>query len=767
MFLRIADKLIKQGDYAGALTAIAKARENDPGNRYAIAYEARVRTLMDEADRPKRKSEPKATSSPTAPTQAFRSGVTVTEGLPSVEGQLNSIATPLPPPAPPPRSGDPDSKSLAILSKIASLLGTANEHLARHEYDRALEVVARAALLDPNNADIRAIEGRIRSAQDEARRRLEAENEARIAAERLRREHLMQEQIERLQREQEDRRRQDEAERVRAQKQKALQVIARAKDFLAGGHLQEAQCELAFVSVIDPENPDVLALEREISARREAQHRAELEAYRRELEEQRKREQAVREEIAAAVKEAESLAAREKFGDALRTVTRAYILDPSDADLQACEAKILAAQREWSARVERERKEQEEALRRKLEEEELRRREEEHQRLLQEEQEREEARKREIHEKAAAHLAEGLAHVEAGRWKEAHEQAAAAFLIDPFNEEILALERRIAEAQAEAARAAESVMPVSAEAPPAPVVTPPPEPDPEFLAREQRRIEEEERRRREAESRREEEERKRAEDRKRKDQRQVLKHLRNAHRHMAAGRFDEAFEETDQAFLINPDDEEVRAMKQRIVEEAERIASVSQPEPVKEPEPAPPSAPAEPASEPDATPSGASQGQMPQEEAIEAVVARSLAEARRLAAEHRYGPALDEVALALSVDPQNPLAQRTEATIRQEYEEHRKRESSARRSPAPSSRQASELADRAVDRLLTGEPASAAPDLDREATKLGRWKRRAILSAAILGALLLILFSLITPSGPPPRSAGAPLSGGAAHAGTR
>lgn len=798
MFLRIADKLIKQGDFAGALNAIAKARENDPGNRYAIAYEARVRTLMDEAARPKRKSERTPVSVQPEPVQSLRTAGPATEMMPSVMGQLNAIATPLPPPDSKRRDADSESKSLAILSKIASLLGAANDHLAKHEYDRALEVVARAALLDPNNADIRTIESRIRSAQDEARRREEQESETRAAAERIRRDHLMQEQMERLHREQEDRRRQDEAERVRAQKQKALQVISRARDFLASGHLQEAQCELAYVTVIDPENPDVVSLEREISARAEAQHRAQLEAYRRELEEQRKREQAVREEIAAAVREAEALATRDKYSEALRAITRAYILDPSNGDLQACEIRILTAQKEWSARVEREKKEQEEALRQKLEEEEQRRREEEQERLLREEREREEARRRELREKAGAHLALGLAHIDAGRLKEAHEEAAAAFLVDPFNEEILVLEKRIADAQAEAARATETRPRVPVTVPASPPVEPSPAPLPvppveaaveaEAEARERQRREDEERRRTEEEARREEDQRKRQEERKRKDQRQILKHLRNAHRHMAAERFEEALAETDQAFLINPDDEEVRAMKQRIIEEVGRIAVAAPPQPERESTQPAAAVPQElPAAEAPADPD--SPRAIPQDEAIEAVVARSLAEARRLASDHRYGAALDEVALALSVDPQNPLTQRLEASIRQEFSEYRKRESALRHtSTAPSSRQrmassklapsrassqaragkrANELSDRAVDRLLSEGVPAGEPNLNRETGDMRRWKRRAILSAAVLGVLLLIVFSLITPSGPAHRPGNTPLSGHASPAAGR
>ena len=46
MSLKLADKYVKDGDYKAALDAIAQARKLDPTNPYAIAYEERVRSLL-------------------------------------------------------------------------------------------------------------------------------------------------------------------------------------------------------------------------------------------------------------------------------------------------------------------------------------------------------------------------------------------------------------------------------------------------------------------------------------------------------------------------------------------------------------------------------------------------------------------------------------------------------------------------------------------------------------------------------------------------
>jgi hypothetical protein len=626
MYLRLVDKLIKQGDYVAALDAVTKARQHDPQNRYAIAIEARVRTLIDQSEQAKRLGKPFAPPE-TAP-RKLRSPSTSPEGMPSVEGQINAIATSLPPPPAPVRKDDrTESKNLAILSKIASLLGTANECLGNHEYDRALEVVSRAALLDPANADIRAIEDRIRSAQEQTRKRELEDLQTRVAAQRLHREHLLRDELDRLQRDQEDRRRTEEAERQKAQKQKALQVIQRAREFLTGGQVQEAQCELAYLSVLEPDSPEVIALEREIAQRREEQHRAELEKYRLQLEEQRQREQAVRNEIGRSIHEADALAAQGKFSEALRSVTRAYILDPTNNDLQACETRISSAQNAWSEKVERERQEQEEALRRKLEEEERKRKDDEREKARHAEQERQEERKQEKAQQVLRHLRKAHECLAANQFKEAHEETAAAFLIDPFSEDVALLEKRIAEEQA-------------------------------------------------------------------------------------------------------------RASQQRT-------------------EP-PPEKPSE------------------ADGAIEAVIAKTLAEAKRLAVAQKFELALQEIALAVALDPDNDMTRRIETSIKSESEEHAKRvqaasqrkqeDSAVRAAPPPSSRKpsgqisgtptAEQQAEQALENLIRQDLAASPGETETETENPHRWKRRSITGAAVLSILLLIAFYYLTPSNTDPRPQG-------------
>ena len=46
IFLKQADKLVREGSFAAALDEISKARARDPRNLYALAYEERVRSLV-------------------------------------------------------------------------------------------------------------------------------------------------------------------------------------------------------------------------------------------------------------------------------------------------------------------------------------------------------------------------------------------------------------------------------------------------------------------------------------------------------------------------------------------------------------------------------------------------------------------------------------------------------------------------------------------------------------------------------------------------
>ncbi len=161
MELRDVDQFVREGKYDQALRAIDAVRSLDPHNPYTAAYEVRVRALLEEAAR--------NTPEPTEAIPASAPGIQ--HEFPSVESQMRSIATAIP--ADRPRgtvSTDAagEMERIAVLSRIADLLGSATGSLSRGEYDRALVALEQARVLDPGNTEIAVFEDRVRAAHHEA-----------------------------------------------------------------------------------------------------------------------------------------------------------------------------------------------------------------------------------------------------------------------------------------------------------------------------------------------------------------------------------------------------------------------------------------------------------------------------------------------------------------------------------------------------------------------------------------------------------------------
>lgn len=436
MYLKLADRLVKQGDYAGALQAIARARQAEPGNRYAIAYEERVRLLLQESEN-QFSQPPPSDSVPTAPPPP----ASTMDDFPTVEKQIRKIATVLPNGRP--RELQPDSKNIAIMSKVASLLSTANQYLAQQRFIMALETVARASLLDPKNKDIHTIEERIRATQEEERRRAGRMREERALEEKKERDRALQEELERLKFERERIRQDQEDQKRSAQEKKITQSLRRANDFLKAGQIDEAQCEFAFVSVLAPGSADVLTLEKELARYQEERERLEQEAYRRRREEERLRAQQLREEITQWIGEAEEFAGQEQFGDALRVLTEAYLRDPTNKDVEACENRILTAQRAWEENRDALRRQREEEARRKIEEEEEQRHKQEWATLRHAVIQQEEDQQRRTEAAIAGHLQAARLYLDGHRLKEALAEIALAFVLNPLHPDVKAMEQEI------------------------------------------------------------------------------------------------------------------------------------------------------------------------------------------------------------------------------------------------------------------------------------------------------------------------------------
>ena len=454
MWLRQADKFVKDKSYEAALDAIAKARKLDPTNPYAIAYEERVRALM--------RTEKQNPSADGAKSDLRPEGAPVAaphleqiSQLAMQQAQSTAAATALHQHNISLRKREEqdhkrqeETRKAALRSKLTAFIGRAQQLLAQEEFDRALDEISRALLLDPKNSDVLSIEKQIRITQDEVTRRREQEGSRLLEEEERKRQEQQEIELERIRREQQERKHKEEEARRLAQKQKIDQYLGRSRSLLAEGRPQEAQNELAFVVVIDPLNPEVLKLQEQIHSAQETQRLTELEHRRKKEEEERKKEEATRAAVQKHIENATKLAATGGFTEALRVVTLAYVLDPANEQIQDCENKILAAQEESLHRAGEERKVMEADRRRQGEEEHQRRHHVERQQHLDGSDAESAERKREDQEKCRLHLAKAREHLTRQQFEGALAEVALAFMIDPFSDDVKQMEQEVRTSQA-------------------------------------------------------------------------------------------------------------------------------------------------------------------------------------------------------------------------------------------------------------------------------------------------------------------------------
>jgi hypothetical protein len=456
MSLKLADKFVKEGNYEAALNAIAEARRVDPTNPYAIAYEERVRTLLHQQKQAAQAGDPARRTQAGPPQSAPQ-----LEALSRLAIEKQRPAAPPASPAPAPRVNDDEERKRseearrnAIRAKCNASIANARGFLAQEEFDRALDELSRALLLEPDNLEIVQMQTQIATAKEEARKRREEEKAALSAAEEKRMQEQLRAEAERIQKEREDRKRKEEGARTLVQQQKVVQYLSQAKSLLAAGRFQEAQNELAFVVVIDPLNPQVAELTEKIRSAIEAKRQAELEEFRRKEEEERKRREALQQAIAKQCESALVLSQQGDFNEALRVLTRAYVIDPGNDGLQQCENAVLAAQ-EKALQAERERRKVAEDAARQNEEQDRRKRE-----LLAREQllkgapDDSEAEKIEKQERCKFHLARVRELLTEGQFESALAEVALAFLADPFSDDVKEAEQAVVNAQS--GRASES-----------------------------------------------------------------------------------------------------------------------------------------------------------------------------------------------------------------------------------------------------------------------------------------------------------------------
>jgi tetratricopeptide (TPR) repeat protein len=453
IFLKQADKLVREGNYTSALEEIAKARGRDPRNLYALAYEERVRSLVATQKEKKPELSDSAPPQPIEP-QPMSATLEHISNLAIVEAQRSAAAAAkqeqdvaLRKKEEDERRKNEELRNQAIESKIIVFLERSSEYLGKGDFNRALDEVARAYLLDPANEKVHVAENNIRKEQEETRLRIDQERLQKQQEDDRKRQDLLKAQLARIQQEKEEKRRREEEARNQAQQQKISQYLNRAQEFLSNGRLDDALSELAFVVVVDPLNEEVLSLERKIREAQEQEQAEQLEQYRRREEEQRKKREAIITAIQKHIENAERLASQQKWSEALRVITRAYVLDPVNDALQACEKRIQTAQEEALNVAEEQRRLSEETVRRQQEEE-LRQLElAERERALLGENAETEAKRRADKEKVFLYLTIAREYMSDGRYEDALGEVALAFIVNPFDEDVKRMEHEIITSQ--------------------------------------------------------------------------------------------------------------------------------------------------------------------------------------------------------------------------------------------------------------------------------------------------------------------------------
>ncbi|MGD1044767.1 MAG: hypothetical protein ABR936_05495 [Bacteroidota bacterium] len=455
IFLKQADKLVREGDYSTALEEIAKARGRDPRNLYALAYEERVRALVATQKEKKPEFGGGAAPQPAEP-QPISATLEHISNLAIVEAQRSAAVAAkqeqdvvLRKKEEEDRRRNEELRHQAIESKIAVFLERSKDYLGKGDFNRALDEVARAYLLDPANEKIHVAEDHIRKSQEETRLRIDQERLQKQQEDNQKRQELLKAQVARMQQEKEEKRRREEEARNQAQQQKISQYLTRAEEFLSNGRLDEALSELAFVVVVDPLNEEVLSLERKIRDAQEHEQAEQLEQYRRREEEQRKKREAIITAIQKHIENAERLASQQKWSEALRVITRAYVLDPMNEALQACEKRIQTAQEEALNIAEEQRHLSEETVRRQQEEELRRLEQAERERVMLGESAETDAKRRADKEKVFLYLTKARGYMSDGRYEDALGEVALAFIVNPFDEDVKRMEQEIITSQNE------------------------------------------------------------------------------------------------------------------------------------------------------------------------------------------------------------------------------------------------------------------------------------------------------------------------------
>ena len=236
-----------------------------------------------------------------------------------------------------------ESRKSAIGQKISAFLSRADTHFENKEFDRALDEVARAYFLDPVNDEIRALEERIRGAQ-ESSHRFEEDRNRQTEEYKHKRNEILRTQMSLGQA---DHRATPNPKERTSPSFRGLGIeeyLQHVRALVAENRLDEALAELPFVIVLDPFNEEVLQLEQIIVAAKEKQQQRNLQLLQKQLEERKKRRQIIIATIQKHIEDAESFGVQRHHSPDSRLTALRTNSDLSEDEAGDWEKKILATQ---------------------------------------------------------------------------------------------------------------------------------------------------------------------------------------------------------------------------------------------------------------------------------------------------------------------------------------------------------------------------------------------------------------------------------------
>lgn len=448
VFLKNADRFIRQGEITRALSEIARARELNPTIMYARAYEEYVRSAI---------AKP-GDSTDIHDDPAVAQKTIIDNLLPTLEKILELALKEVKRSA---LSAYKDKEMLAIQQgrekesqneerlhtegiekKISDYLNRARYFKSKGDFHFALNEISRAYLLNPTDERIKQIEEQVKVTQEQNQEKDNLENTQQLSSEIQQREQLLAELHDTRA---EEKLKEESYQQARSQKIK--QYVHQVRSLFAENNIDDALSQLAFVSVLDPLNEDVLELNSKLREAQNKKHEESLAIRQLEDEAEQKKAEASRLIVQKNLEKAEELLKLERFTEALRLTTQAYFIDPANEKTVALEKKILELEEESIQREETLRKQQEEERRRKQEFD--------LHRLSIQQKKREQIRDRiesetkflRNEEEVLLCLSKARGFLGISNFEEALAQIGKAFKINPFDEEIAKLQREIIDSE--------------------------------------------------------------------------------------------------------------------------------------------------------------------------------------------------------------------------------------------------------------------------------------------------------------------------------